>query len=259
MNDYDVVIAVVSLNATNALKQCIARCKIEAEIMNSAGYKCHLQVDDNGSNNDTINWLKTNIPANSLQINNKNLGISITKNSIMNRFKTKYVFYIDNDIVPIPGCVISFFHYMELHKECGLFAFSLTKNGNRCDTENTNLASKNTDMTKIIHKDDNFGYSGYAIHRKDMHKLIKWEEDGPFSGPGYGWEDMDLGCQIIYNTDYRVHVLQDHTFLHYRCSSLNSLTKAVFDKSQNDRRDFYFKKWGNLIDTSGYPSRRFKK
>ena len=253
MEKFDVVIAILSLNALKPLKKCIEGCKNEVEIMKNAEFSCHLQVDDNGSNDEATQWLIENLDKKSLTLHSENFGISLVKNFVMRRYNTDYVFYIDSDIVPVHGCVKAFYEYMKLNLQCGLFAFALIdEKGNRTDTQNTDKASKCVDLTRKITTSDNFGYSGFALHRKAMHNHICWNEDGYFAGPGYGYEDMDLGVQIMMFTNYEIHALHEHTFLHFNASSQSTLTHQVFFDSYNKRKKALFKKWEGKINEYGY-------
>jgi len=249
----DVVISVVSLNALDSLKKCLKQCMREVQIMKNAGYKCHLHVDDNGSDSETCKWLIENLNKNQLTLHSENFGISLVKNFVMRRYNTDYVFYIDGDIVPISGCVKAFYEYMEKHPKCGVFAFALIdKDGNRTDTQNIDKASKFANLNKKITTSDNFGYSGFALHRKEMHKYVSWNESGPFAGPGYGYEDMDLGVQIMMLTNYEIHALHEHIFLHFSGSSQKTLTSKIFFDTYNKRKNEFFKKWKGKINEYGY-------
>ena len=209
-----------------------------------------IYVCDNGSTDETKEYLYSLKNIHFLNINKKNEGISNAKNILIEKNiedKNTYMFMFDNDQSIIPGSFIEMVSFMKENKNVGCFA------------HNANFYSKDINDCKILKNfpklnELNISYNNksgvgatrawcsYSVFLVNIFEDgIKFETKGPFGIAGYGFDDDDLGMQIK-KAGYDIACFNNIYCYHSISSSVDSLKKNN-QFNYNERKEFFLKKW----------------
>lgn len=187
-----------SLEGTHAL---IA----EAHRLVKLGASPSVIVVDNGSTDDTrlaiINsldeWDFVDFPL-WITRNPTNQGISMGRNQIIRYAQQSYsnfLMLMDGDIEIVPLSAYTMARYLLCHEQVGCIgAYSSNYSTHRED-----CASRLIEIPESrVRKDIDCAWTQYGMFRCLMFDQgIKFDEDGPFGQPGWGFEDDDLCFQMI--------------------------------------------------------------
>jgi len=210
-----------------------------------------INICDNGSTDGTVDFLKNNCPHSpNLILMEDNKGISISKNKMIEKCikqKSEYMFMFDNDVSVINGSLPVMINFMENNKNVGCFGqhidFYVTDEFSplilKCFPNYNSL-----DISYNIKSGCGAirSWTHYSVYRTNMFlNGIKFDENGPFGKPGYGFDDDDLGMQISQK-GYEIACFKNIYCYHNRCSSVEEL-KVNGELNYQEREKYFKKKW----------------
>lgn len=210
----------------------------------------YLIMTDNGTDNSgtgVIEYLQRNghpFHNMSLETYPENIGQSAGRNRIIERsLDSNYIMFIDSDIQVVPYS----FEYMFQHLRSHLGVGCVTPHPAR-QTRSPEIATKIMTGIEFILNDCKTACTGYALYRASVFNggsPIRFEESGPFSGPGWGLEDDDIYLQLTCNgwgVDYFVGIIYlqrkpRSSWKFIEASGVNVIQRF------GERKEFFLEKW----------------
>ena len=149
-------------------------------------------VVNNGSVDDTAEWLENNPHPRLYSTHRKNLGAGPGRNDGLDMWDnfTPYTLMVDGGILPVRGAVKALKDYLENNPDVDVISPEVAS----CFTTNEDEASPAFDVP--ITSEDTFEQSclsstAFALCRAEAWK-VRFNEDGPFGEPGWGCDDNDM-------------------------------------------------------------------
>jgi GT2 family glycosyltransferase len=193
-------------------------------------------ICDNGSNDGTKEYFNSECPIEvDVHYFKKNMGISISKNILIDKTiknNCKYMFMFDNDVSIIPGSLKSFIKYMEKNPNTGCFGQHIDYYRREIDHKDICKAFPPIDSLHITSNVKSGcgatrAWTHYSIYRTSLfEKGVKFDSNPPLGLPGYGFDDDDLGMQIV-NKGYRIDCFEDVFCYHNVNSSVVELQENI--------------------------------
>lgn len=210
---------------------------------------------DNGSTDTTKTAVKDNLRGYVYRSINytKNIGQSRARNVMINEALecgADYIFMLDGDIEVIPYSVFALAQFIQRYGRLYTYSDTLVPGcigllSNNCTPtwdEQTARTCRNIDLS-IIGKVPGIAWTQYGVFsRQVFEKGVRFDENGPFDGPGWGFEDLDLYLSMqkagfeCLNTPYFRYL---HRHRHSSIPLLGTLAAKVFD----DRKAYVLDKW----------------
>ncbi len=257
-----VAMAQLCWNTAEASAEAVDAMVRECDILRKLGNIGSIISVDNGSEDGTLERVVTTLqkyPANlNIQVDlhreTENRGISKGRNKMIDyalKHDAEYVLLIDGDIEPVPVSVYSMMRYLDCHKEAGCIgAYSANYTKERDKTTKALL-----DIPEIRVKHDiDVAWTQYGLFRMEMFKQgIRFDEDGPFGEPGWGFEDDDL-CYQMLEKGWTNPYFGGMRYLHRNIrSSWVHIEKQGYDVKAmfNKRKEFLVNKWRKRGYNSG--------
>lgn len=181
----------------------------------------------------------------------QNIGQSAGRNQIIEHsLESDYILFLDSDIRVVPCS----FGYMVEHLIAKPKVGCITPHPAR-QTRNPEVATKRMEGIEFILNDCMTACTGYGVYRTDVFRArppyehtgigIRFEDRGPFSGPGWGLEDDDIYLQLTtagWGVDYFVGII-------YLQRKPRSSWKFIEQSGVNvherfaERKAFFLEKW----------------
>lgn len=247
-----IALAMLTWNTADLSLESFAALLLEAERLKLCGYSPSVIVLDNGSTDGTYFQLKRLLngfpfPVSILH-NGENLGNSIGRRQLIQEAEGQgadFILFTDGDLELIPFSTFPLVAQLNWRTNlgcAGLFSGGDTAERKKADAIFPGLLNLRED------KDQPVAWTQYGLFRMEMFAQgVHFEEEGPFGGPGWGFEDNDLWLQMVA-AGWENTCFHGATYLHRRRSSSISNLKAE-GKSPRDlyelRRQFLREKWGN--------------
>lgn len=256
-----ILLALLTWNTRDISVDSIHAYLREAHTLCRLGCDPHLCVCDNGSTDGTQAALRElesqiHIPY-KLILNPENFGNSIARNQIIDYLMESgadYLLFMDGDIEIIPFSSFAMFRYME---NCGyslgcIGADSAGQTPAR-DRATPFLYSVDGLRTEDV---DLVAWTQYGMFRRAVFEQgVRFDENGPFRGPGWGFEDNDLAFQMKIK-GFRNQRFFGTVYLHRAAqSSIRIMQQLGFDaKLFYDRRKQYvIDKWAPIAHINNGP------
>ena len=230
-----VVLALLTWNTWIPTVDSVGAYAREAEMLERAGHTPIVCVCDNGSDDGTADALRR--LEGSLAVrhrflyNERNRGNSVARNQIIDvalDAGADYIVFMDGDIEAVPGSSMAMLRYMESegHWLGCLGADSAHHTDARDRTARCLYSVRDCRVlsTPIV------AWTQYGMFRAQMFaEGIRFDESGPFAGPGWGFEDNDLAFQMQMK-GYRNEYFSGMTYLHRGVkSSVRNLQRSGLD------------------------------
>jgi glycosyltransferase involved in cell wall biosynthesis/cyclopropane fatty-acyl-phospholipid synthase-like methyltransferase len=237
----------VSLESVHAYVQ-------EAHMLRRLGVDAAICVCDNGSTDGTQDALRAldgeTTEEHAFLLNGHNRGNSIARNQIIDyalQWNADYVLLMDGDIEVVPFSSFAMMRYLDDagHRVGCIGPDSAGYTGTREDAAPClySLAGSRVETTERV------AWTQYGMFRCAMFREgIRFDESGPFAGPGWGCEDDDLIYQII-SRSYLCQRFFGMTYLHRAMhSSVRHLQDSGADVSElfEQRRQYVIAKWSSV-------------
>lgn len=116
MNEPRLTLAVIILNWNG---RSVMERFLPSVVANTRGAEVDVIVADNGSTDDSVDWLKTNYPDLRLILFNKNYGFAEGYDRTIRMVDAKYTLLLNSDVETTPGWWQPLLTFMEDHPEAG--------------------------------------------------------------------------------------------------------------------------------------------
>lgn len=220
----------------------------ELDILSSLGVHCKAVWVDNGS----ANWNRPEKLKGSWDLirNEENLGQSHGRNQALDAaldFNADYWIMIDGDIMMIPYSAHAIawkLDEMTSDFGClGVYAYNCTHERQDHDISKNCLIIPDAGIDSY----PSIAWTQYGCFRMEpfLIEKLRFEEAGPFAGPGWGLEDDELWMQMA-NAGYQSVNTKLFRYLHVRRqSSVRMMDHSLAAKLFEERKQFVLQKWGS--------------
>lgn len=248
-----IAITVLTWNNVKDTKTLLRSLRGDALYLAENHEVCFL-ISDNGSTDGTLEFFEyfadhISVPV-EIHAFESNMGISVAKNVSIDKCVERgfdYMFMFDNDVAIIPNSLPRFIDYMETHPEVGCFGQHIDYyKRDRHDPEIPQIFPSLESLNIVSNVKSGCGatraWTHYSIYRGSMlADGVKFDTEGPFGSAGYGFDDDDLGMQIV-TAGHRIDCFTDVHCYH----NVNSSVKPLSDEKMMNfhEREAYLKdKW----------------
>jgi len=183
--------------------------------------------------------------------NRENMGVSVGKNQGIDASKGDYIFMLDGDIVPVPNSINCLLAWLEHNIDAYAIGFYPNK---FTDQRNKNGQKHSETYCHSLYEPKRHSQviAFYGLFKRSMFNdfNIRFPENGPFTGVGYGWEDSDLYMQMRENGIHQmVAGINKYTgkYYHEINSSIRLMGQDQYTKTSRDRHEAFQAKWGDKI------------
>ena len=224
----------------------------EAKRLNQLGIIVNVVILDNGSTDGTYDSLLNTRRNNSFDGfsiilgNRVNEGISKARNRIIEEALyrgSNYLLMLDGDIQVVPFSTFAMTKYLYDHPNVGCigaYAHHWTQ-----DKKDATRRLYEIPDSRVEH-DIPCAWTQYGMFRCAMFQAgMRFDENGPFGEPGWGFEDDDLGFQMV-EAGWKNKYFNGMTYLHRNVrSSWPNLTASGVDvfSAFKARKAYLHQKW----------------
>jgi SAM-dependent methyltransferase/GT2 family glycosyltransferase len=246
-----IMLSLLSWNTKESVLDSLQAYVREAAMLRRLGCEPFIVVCDNGSADGTPEALreldkKIDLPHEFI-LNSANKGSSIARNQIIDLMLKRgddYLMMMDGDVEIVPFSSFAMLRHME-EQGCALGCIGPHSWGMTPQREN---ASKYL-FDLINYRREYLNYvvwTQYGLFRREVFADgIRFDENEPFDGEGWGFEDNDLAFQMLVK-NYRIQVFTGMTYLHRNVhSSIRVMLADGRDPRGNyeHRRNYILNKW----------------
>jgi glycosyltransferase involved in cell wall biosynthesis len=197
-----IVLALLTWNTRDISIDSVKAYLREANMLRRLGCEPYLCVCDNGSADGTQAALQeiqqqTGIPC-KLILNPENTGNSVARNQIIDYMlesDADYLLFMDGDIEVVPFSSFAMLRYME---NCGhrLGCIGADSWGQTPQRHQASPCLYTLDGMRV-EEVNLVAWTQYGMFRRAVFEQgVRFDENGPFTGPGWGFEDNDLAFQM---------------------------------------------------------------
>lgn len=140
----------------------------------------------------------------------ENRGVGEGYNAGFRKARGKYVFFLSGDILPVMGSVTGLFEYLEAHDD----AHYVSVNPWCCQDK-----TKDVEFEGFGHlpRQGLGNYAGsYAMFQREvLNAGCKLADEGPFAGPGCGFEEAEF-ANLMYSKGFRCYTFNQPAYYHQR-------------------------------------------
>lgn len=256
-----ILLALLTWNTAQVSKDSIMAYVREAHMLRRVGLEPILCICDNGSTDGTREAIRDLEPTfdfpYKLILNKENLGNSVARNQIIEYLLESgadYLLFMDGDIEIVPFSSFAMFRYMENHgsKLGCIGACSAGQTPHRQRASEHFYAISRVESTNVV------AWTQYGMFRRDIFDDgIRFDEGGPFTGPGWGFEDNDLAFQMAIN-GYVNQRFFGMTYLHRDARSSIRVMKGMGIDAHalyTQRKEYVITKWAGVSEIDSGPLR----
>lgn len=247
------MLSLLSWNTKNLVLDSLEAYLREAAMLRRLGCEPFVVVCDNGSVDGTRDALqkldkKIDLPHKFI-LNDSNKGSSVARNQIIDLMLARredYLLMIDGDIEIVPHSSYALMRYMEDQGHflgcLGPYFFGYSDDRNKTTKVLFDLAKYPKENVNSV------ALTQYGMFRRAVFEDgIRFDESEPFNGEGWGFEDNDLGFQML-EKNYQIQIFRGMTYLHREVHSSIRVMKSNGREPYANfeaRRNYMLKKWNN--------------
>lgn len=221
----------------------------EAQRLSGFGIKLHLFWADNGSEDGTLESLN-DIFGDTLAAKFSyavNLGQSKARNDLIwavQKTKPHYMLMVDGDIELVPYSAFAMARFLEsVPDNIGCIGMNSRNCTHKLDLETATSCRKiEAWMTQ---GDPQIAWTNYGMFRMPVLEVCKFDETGPFDGPGWGFEDDDLYMQMRVSGYDSLNTPNFRHLHRRRHSSVKNLGMDTATAIHHERQRYLVQKWKN--------------
>lgn len=247
-----VALAVLCWNTREVSTESFQALIREASRLKACGFQPSVIALDNGSDDGTFEALLPLSKGHGFPVsvirNGGNLGNSVARNQIIEEAAghgAEFLLFTDGDLEVIPFSTFPLLADLQWHPSygcVGLFSGDCSELRSQVSKEMPALGKLMQDTGQPV------AWTQYGLFRMAMFlgANILFEAEGPYGGPGWGFEDNDLWLQMVAKGWGNV-CYHGATYLHRnRSASLDFIRDAGLDPRSiyYARRQFLVDKWG---------------
>jgi glycosyltransferase involved in cell wall biosynthesis len=256
-----VLLALLTWNTCDVSLASLRAYLKEAQMLCRLGCEPCLCVCDNGSTDGTqaaLQELDRQIEfPHKFILNRENRGNSVARNQIIEYMLeccADYVLFMDGDIEVVPFSSFAMLRYME-NSGGQLGCIGADSWGQSPDPLRVSPCLYSLDGMRL--EDLNLvAWTQYGMFRRAVFERgIRFDERGPFEGPGWGFEDNDLAFQMDVE-GFRNQRFFGMTYLHRAARSSVRIMRqigldphAIFER----RRQYVINKWASVVPINDGP------
>ena len=255
--DSSVTLGMLCWNTAFATVDAAQALAIEVKRFDFIGIRALMSIIDNGSEDGTFGYMVSLMPsvvttrgnlawshrAQRLPVNR---GISHARNLIIQDALSRgseFTLLIDGDIEVIPCSVITLLRYLQRYP--GVGCIGPHSGGQTRDRRAVTPQLYKIPQDKTANNID-CAWTQYGLFRTQMFQQgLRFDEEGPFGEPGWGFEDNDF-CLQMHEKGWDNRFFKGATYLHRNLrSSLVNLREQGIDpeKAFHRRKDYLIAKW----------------
>jgi glycosyltransferase involved in cell wall biosynthesis len=254
-----VVLAMLTWNTCAVTMDSVHAYVREAAMLARVGHRPIICICDNGSDDGTREALRAferglEVPHQFIY-NNENRGSSVARNQMIAfalQAGADYLLLTDGDVEAVPFSSMAMLRYMESSGRwlgcLGADSSAHSTDRGRVSTCLYSVADCRILSTALV------AWTQYGMFRMQMFKEgIRFDEGGPFGGPGWGFEDNDLSFQMAAK-GYRNEYFAGMTYLHRAArSSVRNLRRIGMDPTALfvSRKNYLVGKWSGVAPIEG--------
>lgn len=122
----DLTIVIITWNEKDFIIPCL-----ESIYNNLSNLSFNIILNDNGSQDGTIDLIKDRFPNIDLTKNDRNMGVAFARNHGIAKATGRYILLLDADALILPGAIEKMVEFMDRHQNIGILGPKLTDvNGN---------------------------------------------------------------------------------------------------------------------------------
>lgn len=239
-----IVIGLLTWNTDEASLLCADSVVKELEFLSSLGAECDYYWVDNGSTDDTQKLVAASLSrrlGQSVELDS-NRGQSFARNLMIDhalRVNANYLLFVDGDIQLVPFSSYAMAQWLRLNDGYGCIGLY-----SRNCTDDLGEAEECRSLTGLTTDAPHMAWTQYGMFDCKMFAAgVRFDENAPFRGPGWGFEDDDLGLQML-NSGYKSANSRYFRYLHQNLhSGLNQLPPTLAAKVWMDRKSYVYEKW----------------
>ena len=250
-----VALALLTWNMRDVSLDSLAALAREAATLERLGHEAVVVVCDNGSTDGLREALGEADARLAVKhrfiLNAENRGNSVARNQIIDcaarECDADYLLFVDGDIELVPCSSFAMLRYMEDAGRVlgGLGAYSHDSTPER---RRATPCLFHIDP-RLVSEAGPQVTTGYGMFRREVFEAgVRFDESGPFGGPGWGFEDNDLAFQIA-TSGFAIRLFRGLRFLHRNeRSSLPLLRRDGHDPADafHRRKQHVLNKWAGV-------------
>ncbi|MFO1429864.1 MAG: glycosyltransferase [Candidatus Competibacteraceae bacterium] len=256
-----ILLALLTWNTKDVSLDSVHAYLREAKLLQRLGQEPYLCVCDNGSTDGTAAALRElqaeiDIPHRFI-CNDSNRGNSVARNQIIDYLLecgADYLLFMDGDIEIVPFSSFAMLRYLENQGE-RLGCIGACSAGQTPYRERASAAFYSIEQVETTNL---VAWTQYGMFRRQLFEEgIRFDEAGPFTGPGWGFEDNDLAFQI----DLKAYANQRFfgmTYLHRDARSSVRIMKSLgldVHSLYTERKRYMIDKWAGVPPIDNGPLR----
>lgn len=255
-----IVVGFLTWNTVEASTLAAKAIGEEIRVLRMMGLDAECFWLDNGSDDGTVAMVSPHLYGygQSLVLP-KNMGQSYARNKIIEHAVDEgadYLIFIDGDIQPIRFSLSALYELMFImpfNTGCiGLYSHNCT-----ADEYDLTVSTecRRINMTMLQERLP-IAWTQYGIfNMTPFFRGLRFDESEAFQGPGWGFEDDDLGL-ALQDKGYKSYHTKFFRYLHrHRHSSLRLLDAEQSAATFLKRRSYLLSKWGNVEHAKAYVGR----
>lgn len=197
-----IVLAMLAWNTREITLDSVHAHIREARMLRRLGQEPFLCICDNGSTDglaDALRALEPRIDVpHKFILNSENLGNAIARNQIIDYMfecEADYLLFMDGDIEIVPFSSFAMVRYMENSGHrlgcVGADSMGQTPDRERASAYLYSIDSCRLETTNLV------AWTQYGLFRREVFEDgVRFDENEPFNGAGWGFEDNDLAFQM---------------------------------------------------------------
>ena len=258
----DLSVIILELNTRDLLRECLTSLEQSGIKHPSSSYSVEVIVADNGSNDGSVEMVKSNFPWVKLIENRRNLGFSKGNNAALPYASGRYVLFLNSDTQVFRETLTEMIRFMDKNPEIGASTCylelkrigGLDFNSHRGFPTPFSALTYFSGLHKIFPRSKLFGgyYQTYkdlsvthevdviegafmVVRREAAEKVafspnVWWDEDFFFYG-----EDIDF-CYRIKQVGYKIYYYPKVKTIHYKGATHGFNKQGVAELSDEDRQ-----------------------
>jgi len=177
-----------------------------------------------------------------------NLGVSRGRNAGLFVATSSYVFLLDGDILYVPGTIAAYRQIMDLHHDLragcvGCYHVDRRRAGKPRDTLDEAEADPRMPPDYTVEAWFPMAWTQYGLFYGPMLRRLRFVEQPPFDGPGYGFEDDWLYMEMVRQGCRSLHVNRP-LYYHQRLTTLTHMGRIAIERTIRRRRAAFEARWG---------------
>lgn len=183
----------------------------------------------------TDEWSRTAMDVGQSAARNKGIDYALKQGA-------SYLLMVDGDIELIPYSLFAMAVYMRQPENAQVGCIGMYSRN--CTNKRDEVAECCFSLHGHVVPMPHMAWTQYGLFHCDVFRAgVRFDTDKVFLGPGWGFEDDDLGLQML-DKDYKCHNTRRFRYGHYSIhSSLKQMPLSLASKVFERRKEYVYNKW----------------